>query len=882
MDHLPYPGDAGLPPIEIPYVCEEILPLFSGLDFSSMLATLPKCEIWYHGESSIAASKAQASIYFGLVREAAGPSFRIKDFVRKSDLSGQRVVTLKKLNDVWGWQSSRHRDEALKNLMDRLSPSLPRVFEHVAYIRGLDELGNLIGLSIKILIWSLAGTLPSGGWPRFGDDDILHQRMLDSGWCPYWTNIYGKRFSSPLIYCLTGLPRSRHGGHESCSQYESCKVYDVNPVTYVTEHTPRCEKQQCHFSGPDVRDLGLIVERGKIPLIRFSEKRRPLASHLLKRVRQGSATANDSDFKTAENNVIKIDLVEHTFGRPFIAISHVWAGGLGHFDKNTLPRCQLDLLYERARQCKQKLYGEGILASFLDFLDEADAKVSWEDKVIRAYHRFIIRATAEDTSTLYLWIDTLCIPADKEIPNLETRKKQAIDKMAHVYAMAMHVMVIDHTVQKLSFKDESEISLAGQLLTCPWMTRCWTFQEACLAREFSYLLQDGLINPRRWLSPAPEADTSSQPRTIFEETLMKECLNIFKEIPDVLNESVSDSGREDPAYPLFQVWDQLATRTTTVPEDSHGILAVMLGLSVEELFTENSAAPKEADSSPPVRSPSQRMLAILRAQTSLPLSMLYLPYPKGTRLCEDNEWVPKFASGSLDASFGRMDRVDDGLGWRFALSDTNSCAVILEADIKNLTDTAFYVHLGASLLGEGLRLESKVLQIRLKWTDAHNLEQKFGENSLFFILHGFNGNPSYRGACFSISKTTEMERVRLKFICPLEYRLELSKAANTKNGHDPAVLNYQVHWASNALVKATCILDCGKGLLDSRLSISLIEGPNFQQIRRFGRSWYTDAQKRRYCKRALSSQLELLFYCSGAYIPPSLWLIPGGDCIVLS
>jgi hypothetical protein len=37
------------------------------------------------------------------------------------------------------------------------------------------------------------------------------------------------------------------------------------------------------------------------------------------------------------------------------------------------------------------------------------------------------------------------------------------------------------------------------MATCPWMTRCWTFQEKFLARQMSFCLRTGRINPRIFL-----------------------------------------------------------------------------------------------------------------------------------------------------------------------------------------------------------------------------------------------------------------------------------------------------------------------------------------------------------------------------------------------
>jgi hypothetical protein len=108
---------------------------------------------------------------------------------------------------------------------------------------------------------------------------------------------------------------------------------------------------------------------------------------------------------------------------------------------------------------------------------------------------WILEGRFDDTSSRCLWIDTLCIPADHEDKDLSSLRQKAIDKMAFVYAAAIHVLVLDQTVEEISFKNTSNVAIAAQLLTCPSMSRCWTFQEACLARRFSFLLKDIVINP---------------------------------------------------------------------------------------------------------------------------------------------------------------------------------------------------------------------------------------------------------------------------------------------------------------------------------------------------------------------------------------------------
>ena len=242
---------------------------------------------------------------------------------------------------------------------------------------------------------------------------------------------------------------------------------------------------------------------------------------------------------------------------------------------------------------------------------------------------------------------------------------------------------------------------------------------------------------------------------------------------------------------------------TSHQNDLHKILAVLLGLSVQEVFDTES---------PTYRSPAQRMPVIIRAQASLPLSMLYLPYPRYTKLCEEDKWVPHFPSGSLDARFGSMEWANDESGLHFALSDTFSCAFILSEGLKNLDETGFYVSSDILMLGNEPSYQSEPVCIRLISSNICNIAEISRSTRLCFILHGFNGHPSYRGACFRVMKTDEEEHLRIKFICPLEYRRELSTKDYMIQGFESCSGDIQANRASPVSSKTTCILECGKWL----------------------------------------------------------------------
>jgi hypothetical protein len=81
---------------------------------------------------------------------------------------------------------------------------------------------------------------------------------------------------------------------------------------------------------------------------------------------------------------------------PYCAISHVWGHGLGNRDANALPKCQISRLL-----------------SYVNELETADSEESC------------------------FWIDTLCVPLEKEA------RKIALSKISTVFRQAKTVLVLD-------------------------------------------------------------------------------------------------------------------------------------------------------------------------------------------------------------------------------------------------------------------------------------------------------------------------------------------------------------------------------------------------------------------------------------------------------
>jgi hypothetical protein len=156
----------------------------------------------------------------------------------------------------------------------------------------------------------------------------------------------------------------------------------------------------------------------------------------------------------------------------------VWADGLGNPELNSLPQCQLRQFLKALRICQQK--------ELEDWLDGPPDN---------ALDRWIFRNIPRHGFSRYLWIDTFCIPVKQSQDHL---RRLAVDRMALTYAAATHVLVLDKPVGYTRFEELSDAEVAARLSTSPWMSRCWTFQEACLAKSYYFLLSDTLVHPKAW------------------------------------------------------------------------------------------------------------------------------------------------------------------------------------------------------------------------------------------------------------------------------------------------------------------------------------------------------------------------------------------------
>jgi hypothetical protein len=149
------------------------------------------------------------------------------------------------------------------------------------------------------------------------------------------------------------------------------------------------------------------------------------------------------DESTAE---LKIELIESTGDICYVAISHVWADGLGNPFGNALPKCQLLGLQNLAQG--------------------------------------VVQASGLDVPAL-LWLDTICVPCKPG-----AGKTIAMGMMRRTYEEADHVLVLESSLRCCDTESSDLIETAVRIFTSPWLRRLWCLQEGALAKKLWFQFQD--------------------------------------------------------------------------------------------------------------------------------------------------------------------------------------------------------------------------------------------------------------------------------------------------------------------------------------------------------------------------------------------------------
>ncbi|KAI0759043.1 hypothetical protein C8Q74DRAFT_281064 [Fomes fomentarius] len=236
---------------------------------------------------------------------------------------------------------------------------------------------------------------------------LTHGRLIAKGWCKVeiWHILQG--IDVAAFACAIERPHALQH-HEACTD-TTCMAYQTSDSDYRTLHVD--SNCNCPFLGVEQTDLQNALARNQIPVVFVSDNL--------------SLRVADSEKTT------------------FIAISHVWADGLGNPHQNALPTCQIRRL-------------QHLIAALCRRFN---------------LHKCGRRGPA-------LWIDTLCIPV---APELKEFRKLAIRMLARTYTEASGVLVLDRELCRFESHTASVLELGIRAVCSGWCKRLWTLQEGSLA-----------------------------------------------------------------------------------------------------------------------------------------------------------------------------------------------------------------------------------------------------------------------------------------------------------------------------------------------------------------------------------------------------------------
>ena len=396
---------------------------------------------------------------------------------------------------------------------------------------------------------------------------MLYESLVENGWCPYEATYIWKTLWEPGMY-ICSLLDSPHPGkdHKKCSDQE-CVVDQIDEKTYQTLHVT--EGCTCNSLGPDMEDLSEIIDNGTASGDDPASYGIPLIS------------------MAAKGSSLDLEIIQWQPGIPYIAISHVWADGLGNITGNFLPECQL-----------LKLRLSLVAPLYARMLSNPDK-----------YGPYFMN------QRLHIWFDTLCVPVSPM-----SARKAAIKTMKACYENASLVWVMDSGLLRTSINTAYHEILI-RIATSPWLRRLWTLQEAVFAQDIVFQLKDSYTDFHSLGMPYSHTRFSRWERL---PTSAMNALSTFFYGREKFSEYTTHLSNLRGSRRFAVLSEAVRWRSTSKSGDEPICLATLLELDLSEILD----CPEE-----------KRQIKLLHLQRQLPKDILFWA---GTKLHDDGyRWAPR-------------------------------------------------------------------------------------------------------------------------------------------------------------------------------------------------------------------------------------------------
>ncbi|KAI0828594.1 hypothetical protein BC628DRAFT_79832 [Trametes gibbosa] len=424
-----------------------------------------------------------------------------------------------------------------EELVDRenieFEPLYSYTTDEARVFHAIDTLLRILALHLLLHVYSrrsAAGEEDAGGWTKGAVEvaiewpgrrveafnvftDRLQEEMLERGWCDSEISL----LATDEIPFASLLDRPRIRDHSRCGDVV-CSAYQTDEATYKTIHTD--DSCQCAFLRVPAEDLAAYLARGKVPALLLTE----------------------------DLEIQVVDSVDY----PYIALSHVWADGLGNPVENALPTCEL----RRIR--------------------------AYVDEVHRRLH-----GPSSHPGPVVLWMDTLCIPVD---PSMKAHRKKAIELLGKTFNDARGVLVLDRELEIVDAGQASFLEVGIRMLCSGWIKRLWTLQEAVLASaahdgdKLYFQMRDGPFLYEKYDRHKNSPHGKAVPEALAEE---REFLCETGVILLLGEQIPSARAMRDPRKGwshLGAVYDAIEHRTTSKAEDVPVCIASIMGWDVRPIL----------------------------------------------------------------------------------------------------------------------------------------------------------------------------------------------------------------------------------------------------------------------------------------------------------
>ncbi|KAI9686836.1 MAG: hypothetical protein M1822_002589 [Bathelium mastoideum] len=360
---------------------------------------------------------------------------------------------------------------------------------------------------------------------------LLERRMKEAGWCPYMIARVSASFPNDTQAFTFALGTIRTKQKHSSCNYDFCVANQVGE-SYTVQHTdPAC---RCELIAPPLDQMLECLRKEKIPMLRLQQ-----------------ATDNRTPTLLVETQ----DLSGN-----FLAISHLWADGLGNPYTNAVPSCQLERIWNGIKEASLLLApGKGCEPCF--------------------------------------WFDTLCIPVGSQH---QAYRDFSIQKMHDIYSNASGVLVLDSDLNLLA-QNVDFAEVVTRTVLSGWNTRLWTYQEATLTSNLFICtkdsslslnhLVDGLVKAETWPDPLSHALNISAAASL-QSFLPRRHAKVSKESDIEVQNMLMAIGK----------------RITSRADDEAICIATTLGLDPSSLLEASS---------------SERMPKLLQLLPSIPANVLF-------------------------------------------------------------------------------------------------------------------------------------------------------------------------------------------------------------------------------------------------------------------